>query len=252
QGSTFTFEITLPKQPWEKAKTPLIERSMSGLRVLVVDDTPTNRRILERQLGGYGIHAQTVSGGFESLEKLRQAAKNKEPYSLALLDMQSPEMDGLSLAAEIKKDPHIRSMQLIILTLMGVRPAAQVMPELEIEAFLMKPVRQTELISTLRSVVNNQRFATPHTAERDRIALSALVSSRSASVLLAEDNPVNRKVAMRQLEKLGYSADVVENGRQAVDAYRRKFYDIILMDCQMPELDGYKATGEIRELTPES
>ncbi|MDB6041253.1 MAG: Histidine kinase, partial [Verrucomicrobiales bacterium] len=220
QGSTFIFEITLPKQPLEKAKTPLIERSMSGLRVLVVDDTPTNRRILERQLGGYGIHAQTVAGGFEALEKLRQAAKNKVPFSLALVDMQMPEMDGLSLAAEIKKDPHIRSTQLIILTSMGMRPAAEVMRELEIQAFLMKPVRQTELISTIRSVVNNQRLATPHSAERDRIALSALVSNRSASVLLAEDNPVNRKVAMRQLEKLGYSADVVENGRQAVDAYR--------------------------------
>jgi two-component system sensor histidine kinase/response regulator len=251
QGSTFTFEITLPKQPMEKAKTPLIERSMSGLRVLVVDDTPTNRRILERQLGGYGIHAQTVPGGFEALEKLREAANNNEPFSLALLDMQMPEMDGLSLAAEIKKDPQIRSTQLIILTSMGMRPAPDVMRELQIEACLMKPVRQTDLISTIRSIVFSHRSSMPRSAEEDQSALSVLTPIRNVTVLLAEDNLVNQKVAMRQLEKLGYSIDVVENGRQAVEAYRRKFYDIILMDCQMPELDGYKATGEIRELTVE-
>jgi two-component system, sensor histidine kinase and response regulator len=254
QGSTFWFTARFGKQLADAAvpQTQLI--SLEKLRVLIVDDNATNRKILSHQLGSWGMIHQEADSGFRALELLRSAAAEGAPYDLAVLDLMMPGMDGFELARTIKSDPSIAGMHLVMLTSFGERVHGATAREAGVAAYLTKPVRQSQLFDCLANVISTatvapERDVMPSQPGSQLLTKHKLKKSRMSSnklILLAEDNVVNQRVAIRQLQKLGYRADAVANGREAVEALSRIPYDLVLMDCQMPEMDGYEATAEIR------
>ncbi len=247
-GSTFSFTVPLEKQPEGAHEAPEVLTDLRGLRVLVVDDNETNRHVFCRQLAPWGIVSESADGGLEALGLLRHAAGRGEPFDAAILDMQMPQMDGMQLARHIKADPAISATRLALLTSIGQRGDGAEAQRSGIAAYLTKPVRQAELRAVLETIMGGtaggaQRGNTLVT--RDTLHEAAL--RERIPVLLAEDNAVNQKVAVRMLEKLGYHADVASNGAEALEALERKEYSVVLMDVQMPQMDGYEATAAIRE-----
>jgi len=252
QGSTFWFTACIEKQTGPSEPAPSIYfRDLFDLRVLVVDDNATNRQILRHQLFAWKMQKGSAANGHEALEMLRATAKEGKPYDLALLDMQMPEMDGMTLAREIKADPAIRSTRLIILTSMGYMHTQDELRAAGVDAYLVKPVKQSRLFDCLISVLGRATaenvFAKPQAEAKQDLPNDELQRVRRAKILLAEDNAVNQKVALAQLRGLGFSADAVSNGIEALNALAQVPYDIILMDCQMPEMDGYEASQAIRQ-----
>jgi two-component system, sensor histidine kinase and response regulator len=252
KGSTFWFTARLDKQTGAPRPAPSIYfRDLFDLRVLVVDDNATNRQILRHQLYAWKMQKGSASDGFEALELLRAAAKEGRPYELALLDMQMPEMDGMTLARSIKADPAIASTRLIILTSMGHMHTQEELKAAGVEAFLVKPVKQSRLFDCLISVLGRSAaehvFAKPAAGSKAEAPLPETAHVQRARILLAEDNLVNQKVALAQLRALGFSADSAANGHEVISALKLAPYDIILMDCQMPDMDGYEATRRIRQ-----
>jgi len=254
KGSSFWFTARLAKQSCEAAEIPASTASLNALRVLIVDDNATNRKILSHQLSSWGmIHHETDSGA-RALELLRLAAAQGNSYDLAILDLMMPGMDGFELARRIKDDTIIAGTHLVLLTSYGQRGDSPTAREASVAAYLTKPIRQSQLFDCLTKVVSKASgvpgkepvsLATP-TELIPRPAPKEKTVTPYKLILLAEDNIVNQKVAVRQLQKLGYRVDAVANGREAVEALQRIPYDLVLMDCQMPEMDGYEATAEIR------
>ncbi len=254
-GSTFWFTAQLEKQPQEVQATPRAPAHLSGLRVLVVDDNATNRKIVHEQVISWGMKNGMAEDGPQALERLRSAAERGKPYDLAIVDLNMPKIDGMELASRIKADPAIASTQLILLTSMGLRGEAEQARKVGFAAYLTKPVRQSRLydaIATVMSLVDGEASAPEHRSPI--VTQHSFGEARARSrdrqarthVLVAEDNQVNQKVAVRMLERLGYRADVAANGLEAVEALSHIRYAAILMDVQMPEMDGYEATAEIR------
>jgi two-component system, sensor histidine kinase and response regulator len=246
KGTTFRFTARFDRQPADVAETQATIWSLDKLRVLIVDDNATNRKILSHQLGSWGMVHAEVDSGARALELLRAAAGRGEPYDLAVLDLMMPGMDGLELARTIKADPAIAGTRLVMLTSFGQRGQSATAREAGIAACLTKPVRQSQLFDCLATVMSHTSAAPEPSSLHDRAATKGTQMISNKLILLAEDNIVNQKVAVRQLQKLGYRADAVANGREAVEALGRIAYDLVLMDCQMPEMDGYEATAEVR------
>jgi CheY-like chemotaxis protein len=247
KGSTFWFTARFEKQS-AGARVAEPAQNLEGLRVLAVDDNATNRQILKHQLESWGMIYTEAGSGAEALELLRAAAQRNEQFQLAVLDLMMPCMNGFELARRIKADPSLAGIELVMLTSFGERGDVATAQEIGIAAYLTKPVRQAQLFNCLTNVVGasagQEIVATP---PPQPIAQRAPVQATSNKrLLLAEDNTVNQKVALRQLQKLGYRADAVANGREAIEALSRIPYDLVLMDCQMPEMDGYEATAVIR------
>jgi two-component system, sensor histidine kinase and response regulator len=250
KGSKFWFTAKLEKQ-----LGPVMPREthkVSGLRVLVVDDNTTNRQILRHQLLSWNMHPESAAGGEQALSMMREAASTGKPYTLALLDFQMPEMDGLELAHAIKSDPVISATRAVMLTSHGqlLRPAE--LQKFGIDSCVIKPVKQSRLFDCITDAVNR---AADQTSLPKNVALSAAsiplgtpTALAKIRILLAEDNKTNQIVAMAQLNKLGYTAEAVTNGLEVVKALEQVSYDVILMDCQMPEMDGYETTRTIRKL----
>jgi two-component system sensor histidine kinase/response regulator len=241
-GSTFSFTVTFEKQTARVAQAAPAD--LAGRRALVVDDNQANRTILEKQLSSWGVRTASAADGEQALELLRSAAG--DPYHLAVLDMQMPGMDGIELARRIKAEPGISETRLVLLTSMGGRGDDEGASRAGIEAYLTKPTRQSDLYEALVAVMGGAETAP---GEDRFVTLDSLREKKTggrARVLVAEDNPVNQKVAARMLENLGYLADVVGDGREALEALAKGSYGAVLMDVQMPGMDGYKATGEIR------
>jgi two-component system sensor histidine kinase/response regulator len=244
-GSTFSFTLTFDKQPAYARSAPFIPADLTGLLALVVDDNQANRSILEKQLSSWGVRTTSVAGGPQAIEELRSAAEGGAPYDLAVLDMQMPGMDGIELAGRIKADPDLSPTRLVLLTSMGRRGDGEEASKSGIEAYLMKPVRQSELYDALATVMGGAvaseqtRLVSGHDFKRQQ-------AGPCSRVLVAEDNPVNQKVAVRMLENLGYQVDVAGDGREALKALALTSYGAVLMDVQMPLMDGYEATAEVR------
>jgi PAS domain S-box-containing protein len=237
QGSTFWFTARFEKQP-APAKLDAEQTHFNNLNVLIVDDNQTNRRILEDQMQAWGIRAASAAGAQEALEKLQDA--NGPRFDVVVLDMHMPGMNGISLAEVIKADPRLARARIIILTSLGQLMDDAQLERIGIEACLIKPVKQARLYECLTGMRNMPYASKPEPATDEKAPMEPL------RILLAEDNVINQKVAVAQLCKLGYSPDVVSNGMEALESTRRNHYDVILMDCQMPQMDGYEASRQIR------
>jgi two-component system sensor histidine kinase/response regulator len=245
QGSTFHFTLRLAVQDKPAAgSVPLHPEQLRSMHALIVDDNFTNRTVLSGMLTRWGMKPTAVEGGRAALQALEVAKNIGRPFPLVLLDGQMPEMDGFSLAERIKRDPELVGATIMMLTSAGHLGDAARCRELGISAYLVKPIRQGELLQAICDVLNlsTQKKAplvTRHTLRESR---------NRSRVLLAEDNPVNRTLAVRLLEKRGYIVSPACNGREALGALEKEDFDIVLMDVQMPELDGFGATAAIREM----
>ncbi len=240
RGSTFWFTVPLELQP-EMPALPRVTDALQGLRVVVVDDNETNRLILYQQLSAWGLHPEVMPDGPQGLQRLRDAASGGEPFGVAILDLHMPGMDGLELAERIVGDPVLAGIPLILLTSGGDVDTEEAR-RLGIVARLTKPVRQSYLYNCLLRIASGPVEAP---ARSPRIIPQA-PSGALGPVLVAEDNEINQMVALGILAKLGYAADVAVNGARAVEAAAGGRYAAILMDCHMPEMDGYEATAQIR------
>lgn len=247
QGSTFWFALPLQPRVSVPPPVPIDHVALAGLRVLGVDDNATNRRLLQEQLRPSGVVVDTVSSAEEALLRLRDGQESGSAYRLALVDYQMPDMDGLALGRLIKADPALAAIPLILLTSMTHRGHTAEAAAAGFAGVLVKPIRRAHLLAGVQAALGQE---TPHVVPRsaprasDRPAeMPALAEVR---VLLAEDNLVNQRVVVLLLEKLACRVDVAANGVDAVEAVGRASYDIVLMDCQMPDMDGFDATAEIR------
>jgi PAS domain S-box-containing protein len=252
QGSMVWFTARFAKQPADAIVPQPQLMSLEKLRVLIVDDNATNRKILSHQLGSWGMIHEEADSGACALELLRSAAAKGPAYDLAVLDLMMPGMDGFELARTIKSDPAIAAVHLVMLTSFGARGHGAAARDAGVAAYLTKPVRQSQLFDCLANAISAAKAPPARNASPSPVKLVTRHTLKEAKlmshklILLAEDNVVNQKVALRQLLGLGYRADGVANGREALDALARIPYDLVLMDCQMPEMDGYQATAEIR------
>jgi CheY-like chemotaxis protein len=220
---------------------------LRGVKVLVVDDNRTNRRILEGMVLRWEMKAVLTESGEEALAQLSAACEAGEPYGLILTDMHMPKMDGFALVERIRQRPELTTATIMMLTSAGHRGDAARCQELGVSAYLLKPIRQSELREAIARVLGarTQEGAIP------LITRYSLQDARDADsflkVLLAEDNRVNQRLAVRLLEKRGHKVVVAGNGVEALAALRKESFDLVLMDVQMPEMDGYEATAAIRE-----
>ncbi|HXQ29154.1 MAG TPA: response regulator [Gemmatimonadales bacterium] len=241
RGSEFQFTITLPV---EAAPLPPPGRAvLAGRRILVVDDNETNRRILRDMLGSEGVLVEDATNVNQGLEALRREAAAGNPHDLAILDAQMPERDGFDMAATVQKDATLQATKLLMLTSAGQRGDADRCRQLGVRAYLTKPISRADLLEALAVVLAGGE-ETPSVITRHTIA----DARGSLRILLAEDNVVNQQVAVAMLVKRGHEVDAVANGRLAVEAVERIPYDVVLMDIQMPEMDGFAATHAIRRL----
>ena len=250
QGATFWFTAVFEKQPTAQIPEapPLAE--LAGVRVLIVDDDENNRLLVATLLNNWGCRLTEAADGSAALERLGEAACAGDPYRVALLDMLMPGMDGMELGRRIKEDPTLRETRLIMLTSLAQRGDAARLSEVGFAGYLTKPLRQAQLRECLALVVGQGAapraadapapgLVTRHTAAEKR-------GQRRVRILVAEDNTTNQLVALAMLKKLGIRTDVVANGAEAITALQTIPYDLVLMDCQMPEMDGFEATCLIR------
>ncbi|NTV49661.1 MAG: response regulator [Geobacteraceae bacterium] len=248
KGSTFWFTAQFEKQAPEISKS--LEDStyvdISGTKILVVDDNATNRMLMITLLSGWGCQYETAGDGETALAILREAAEQHDPFRVALLDQQMPGMDGSQLGRMIKADPLLESTLMIMVTSLGRRGNAAALEKIGFAGYLTKPVRQNQLKDCIALVLGRLAGNVPKPGIVTQYTV-AESSKRGIRILLAEDNVINQKVAQALLNKLGYKADVVANGLEAVRALELINYDLVLMDCLMPEMDGFKATAMVRD-----
>ena len=245
QGSAFHFTArfglaTGPVKNHPPAETDILH----NLSVLVVDDNATTRRILENLLANWGMRPQVAEGGKLALNMLEKAASADSPFALVLLDCHMPEMDGFSLAEQIRSQPALAETRSIMLISAGHADDLARCRELGIQSHLMKPIRQSELFDDILTVLGSA--AKKLAANAPAVGLSADVLRRRLRILLAEDSLINQRVAIRLLEKHGHHVVLANNGKEALVALEMESFDLVLMDVQMPEMDGLEATACIR------
>jgi len=246
KGSTFHFTARFAVQSFAAKAAPQYDISMlKDMPVLVVDDNATNRRILKQMLLQWGMKATTVESGPAGLKAMHEAVDRSEPYSLVLTDAMMPQMDGFEFAQRVIEEGRLKSCTIMMLTSAGRRGDAARCMELGIGAYLLKPVKSSDLLYTILCVLRDdcQPGARPSLITRHSIR----ETQRRLHILLTEDNVVNQRVATKMLERMGHTVTVASHGGEAVDMMERTRFDLILMDVQMPVMDGFQATKVIRE-----
>ncbi|MEN6304072.1 MAG: response regulator, partial [Armatimonadia bacterium] len=245
-GSEFWFTVRLAKQPEGAQGEVLPPAEIRGVHVLVVDDSATNREVLTAQLRSWGVRAQEAQDGPAALKALRCAHDAGDPFLIAILDMQMPGMDGAALGQVIRMDEKLKDTHLVLFSSLGQRGDARRMEEIGFSAYLTKPARRSELFGCLSAALAGpasartaQPIITRHTLRERR--------GGSVRILLAEDNITNQQVAVAILRKIGVHADAVANGEEAIKALETIPYDLVLMDVQMPVMDGLEATRSVRD-----
>ena len=247
KGSTFSFQVAFPVEETVADTVPAVRPAgLQHVRTLVVDDNPTNRQVLGKLLRAAGAHADEVQSVDEALAALRSAQRDAHPYRLLASDVNMPTRDGFDLARAVRDDPALADLRIMLLTSAGRPGDGDRCRELGVAAYLQKPVSQVELVESAVAAMadplvegNDIPLVTRHAIEEAR---------RPLHILVAEDNVVNQQVVAAMLRKRGHRVKIVANGRLAVEAVREGSYDVVLMDIQMPELDGLGATREIRAL----
>ncbi len=242
---------------------------LAGMRILAVDDNATNREIIFRQLSAWRFRVELAPDGPTALEMMRRATSRGRQFSLALLDGEMPVLDGYELARQIQADEMLRSTPLLMLSSLGTQPSDVDIAKLGIAGCLTKPVRQSQLFDTIvelaaklrnnradnskvdHSISESAAAANAQSSLIDRPAALNAETRSTARLLLAEDNEINQLVTCEILNSAGFNCDVAHNGREAIDCILAREYDAVLMDCQMPEMDGLTATREIRRLEAE-
>lgn len=246
RGSTFHFTL-----PFEEAEVPARAqrrefRDLKDMSVLVVDDNATNRRILEEILTNWGMRPTVAEGGYAALQAMARARDAGAPFPIALIDFQMPDLDGFDLANFIRQHPELGTPLVMMLSSVGQRGDSARCRELGISSYLTKPVRQSVLLEAILEVLSANEAQTVAAAQ-SAAALHPASEPAGLRVLVAEDNVVNRRVVHTMLTKRGHNVVMVENGRQALAAVLRGAFDVVLMDVQMPEMDGHEATAAIRD-----
>ncbi len=256
EGSTFWFELPLPvvAQPERPAAAAV---TVQGLRVLIVDDNEVNRRVVHEQISSWGMRNGSYASAEEALEAVRAAQAAHDPYNIVIADYQMPGIDGVTLASLIKADPSLGDPVYILLTSVSHRKDVGEVEAACVDACLLKPVRHTKLLKAMSEAWSRKRPSGARFAELTGTqpsmaalhqALATEFAGRDACILVVEDTAVNQKVAVMQLRKLGVRADVAANGREALELLQMRPYSLVLMDCQMPEMNGYEATRHIRRM----
>ncbi len=242
EGSEFWFKLTFTKRP--EPVSPVENReNLQNRRLLVVDDNATNRKIIYDQATHWGMEVEQAASAAEALNTLETAVEKGIFYDVVLIDMQMPQIDGLTLGTQIKANPVIADIPIIMLTSTNQREEVQKALNIGFASYLVKPVKASRLLDTIINVLESQDK--PIQIELPIINQTGVNKSK-LRVLIAEDSLVNQKVALKQLQNLGYAADVAGNGQEVLQLLERIPYDFILMDCQMPILDGLETTKEIR------
>jgi PAS domain S-box-containing protein len=247
EGSVFRVALPFEKQQEAAEEPEGVPADIAGMRVLVVDDNRTNRMILAKMLAGFGVRAEAAESGVEGIAMLKQGVVTGDPFRLMLLDMQMPGMDGEHVAIIVRNTSGISATPIIVLTSLGSRGYVSRLKDIGCEGFLVKPVKQSLLLESITDIMTRGgagRWAGPEPA----VTLWNAQGGRfeSARILLVEDNPINQKTAAAMLRKAGFTVDVADDGVHALKIFGRCRYDIVLMDIQMPEMDGYETTRAIR------
>jgi signal transduction histidine kinase/CheY-like chemotaxis protein len=247
-GSTFWFQLVLKRSAARVPDQHSLPTHLKNLKALAVDDVEMNLEIIGRQLGAYGLKVKGVSDGFDALAELERAWHQGKPYDIVFLDQMMPGLAGEDLAARIRANPHLAETKLVLVSSAGTyglkRSALG-----HLDARVDKPVRQHELMDCLVRVYSGERETVEHSPNKSLAGSQAKsLHTRPLRILLAEDNRINQIFAIALLQKAGHSVEVAANGHLAVDAMRRSDFDVVLMDQQMPELDGIGATREIRQM----
>ncbi len=244
QGTTFSFILPLLATTNLQLDQPLEYSGLSGLKLLIVEDNDTNRNILQNYALSWGMSVDAASSSLSALDLLRKSTDTHQPYDLAVIDMKMTGLNGFELSQRIKADPILARIPLVILTSTLFRGEAAETKKTGLVSYLIKPIRKTDLYQCLLNalVSNSGLLAIDEKPDAPRITSTSL----AARILLAEDNPVNQEVAEAMLQGFGCLVDIAHNGREALQAVELKPYDLVLMDCMMPEMDGYAATVEIR------
>jgi PAS domain S-box-containing protein len=247
-GTTFWFDLqfekSLPETRIITGPLPSVPVKLARARILIVDDNQTNRMVLIKNVQSFGSRVDAVSSGAKCIESLRNAHRAGDPYHIVLLDMQMPVMDGEQTARAIKSDPSLKGVKILILTSMGQRGDAVRLEALGCSGYLLKPVKQHMLLDAVLDVLGHKEQKTAGIITRHTLSEKRKIGIR---LLLAEDNPVNQKLAVITLQKADYFVDAVETGLQALEKVKTNQYSLVLMDVQMPEMDGLESTRRIRE-----
>jgi len=248
-GSTFWFTARFQKQPSMASSLAQTPVALKNLRVCAVDDHVTNRQLLEQYFQHWKMDGTLVEDPKECLALLQQQAQKSTPFDLAILDMEMPGMDGFELAKRIKSNSTLQDTRLILLTSLGRRGDASAAQQCGFSGYLTKPIRKSQLQACLETVMGLPLSDT-HSAPPPLVTsyfLKDLHRQQAIRILVVDDHQVNQQLAVLMVERLGFRADVAGNGHEALEALSRIPYDLILMDCQMPDMDGYEATRKIRE-----
>jgi two-component system sensor histidine kinase/response regulator len=250
KGSTFAFELDLPIGDLSKARMRAEDVDLSEHALLLVDDNETNRQLMVMQLMPTRVGIDVASNAISAIEVLRQAARRGRPFTMAILDMAMPGIDGLQLAEAVRNDPRIPALPVALVSSLGTRPGLAEMAAADVFRWLNKPLSSGRLLQVAQEMASLRGGAAGRVAPRDQQAAPELTTggTHGLKVLVAEDNEINRRVLAGMLRKLGCEVVFAVDGREAVQLAEQREFQLVLMDCQMPELDGFAAARHIRQL----